>query len=64
MRTHKASNGGHIRNGRIRRDFIELLNIIANSNDPSHADLAQAERIAARHGLRFDDEGNVRRADR
>jgi len=48
-----------IRNGRIRRDFKRLLEIIAESSDPSVEALAETEEIADRHAIYFDDEGRA-----
>jgi len=48
-----------IRNGRIRRDFKRLLEIIAESSDPSVEVLAEMVEIAERHALYFDENGQV-----
>jgi len=52
-----------IRNGRIRRDFKRLLEIIAESSEPSASALAETVEIAERHALYFDDRGNVKEAE-
>lgn len=46
-----------IRNSRIKRDFKRLLAIIADAREP---DYSEVERIATRHGLYFDENGEVR----
>ena len=48
-----------IRNGRIRRDFKRLLEIIAESSDPGVEALAETEKIAERHAFYFDENGQV-----
>lgn len=49
-----------IRNGQIRRDFKRLLTIIADAEFLPYAELKEAEAIAERHALYFDDNGSVR----
>jgi len=46
-----------IRNGQLRRDFKRLLAIIADSREP---DYVEVERIAKRHGLYYDEKGEVK----
>lgn len=46
-----------IRNSRIKRDFKRLLAIIA---DPREADYSEIEKIAAKYGLYFDENGAVK----
>lgn len=53
----KPNGANRIRNGQLRRDFISLLAYIADAGEP---DFAEVERIAGRHALRFDDDGNVK----
>ena len=48
-----------IRNGRIRRDFKRLLEIITESSDPSVEALVETVEIAERHALYFDENGRV-----
>ncbi|MHC8516799.1 hypothetical protein [Sporosarcina sp. ITBMC105] len=47
-----------IRNRRIRRDFKRLLAIIADAT--TEPDYVEVEAIAARNGLYFDDDGDMR----
>ena len=49
-----------IRNGKLRRDFKRLLEIIADAREP---DFEEVEKIAKRNGLAFDDNGEVKEAD-
>ena len=46
-----------IRNNRIKRDFKRLLAIIADAREP---DYSEVEAIAAKYGLYFDNDGNVK----
>jgi len=46
-----------IRNSRIKRDFKRLLAIIADAREP---DYSEVEQLAAKYGLYFDDNGNVK----
>lgn len=46
-----------IRNGQIRRDFKRLLVLITSADEP---DFAEVEAIAKRHGLYFDDKGEIK----
>ena len=49
-----------IRNSRIKRDFKRLLTLLAAA-DLAHVDeYAEVEAIAAKYGLYFDDDGQVR----
>lgn len=53
------TKGQRIRNGRIRRDFKRLLTLLASADLANADDYTEVERIAGRHALRFDDDGNV-----
>lgn len=46
-----------IRNSRIKRDFKRLLAIIADAREP---DYSEVEQLAAKYGLYFDNDGNVK----
>lgn len=48
-----------IRNGQLRRDFKRLLTLLAEA-DTKHEAYKEAEQIAQRNGLYFDDGGAVR----
>ena len=48
-----------IRNGQIRRDFKRLLTLLAEA-DTKHEAYKEAETIAQRNGLYYDDDGIVR----
>ena len=51
-----------IRNSRIKRDFKRLLTLLAGA-DLAHVDeYAEVAAIAAKYGLYFDDDGNVKEA--
>lgn len=51
-----------IRNSRIKSDFKRLLAIVTNAVD--EPDYDEVEEIAKRHGLYFDDDGDVREETR
>lgn len=53
----KKEHPNKIRNGKIRRDFRRLLEIIAEGREPS---LEEVEEIAERHAFYYDDSGEVR----
>lgn len=59
-RIRKRSASNRIRNGQIRRDFKRLLTIIADAEFLSYEELKEAEAIAERHALYFDDNGSVK----
>ena len=46
-----------IRSNRIKRDYMRLLAIIADAREP---DYSEVEQLAAKYGLYFDDNGNVK----
>lgn len=48
-----------IRNGQLRRDFKRLLTLLAEA-DTKHEAYKEAETIAQRNGLYYDDDGIVR----
>lgn len=48
-----------IRNGKIRRDFMRLLEIIVESDNPTNEALAETEEIADSHAIYFNDEGRA-----
>ena len=52
--------GRRIRNGQIRRDFKRLLTIIAEASSIPYEELKEAEAIAKRHALYFDENGAVK----
>lgn len=56
-----ASDSNRIRNGKLRRDFKRLLEIIADSREP---DFSEVEAIAKRNALYFDETGAVREETR
>src|SRR5690625_2563903 len=64
-RNYSKGNGGYlrrkehpnkIRNGKIRRDFKRLLEIIADGREPH---FPEVEEIAGRHAMDFNDYGKV-----
>ena len=48
-----------IRNSRIKRDFKRLLTIIADAREP---DYSEVEQLAAKYGLYFDENGDIKEA--
>ena len=46
-----------IRNNRIKRDYVRLLAIIADAREP---DYSEVEKLAAKYGLYFDENGQVK----
>jgi len=57
QRNQSGEHPNKIRNGRLRRDFKRLLEIIADAREP---DFAEVEQIAKSHALYFDDKGDVK----
>lgn len=53
------TQGRRIRNRQIRRDFKRLLSLLAEA-DTKHEAYKEAETIARRNGLYYDDDGIVR----
>jgi len=52
----KREHPNRIRNGRIRRDFHRLLEIIADEKEP---DYSEVEAIAKRHAFYYGEKGDV-----
>ena len=46
-----------IRNNRIKRDYMRLLAIIADAREP---DYSEVEKLAAKYGLYFDENGVIK----
>ena len=46
-----------IRSNRIKRDYMRLLAIIADAREP---DYSEVEQLAAKYGLYFDENGQVK----
>jgi len=57
MTKKSNANSTPIRNTRIKRDFKRLLAIIADAREP---DYSEVERIAAKYGLYFDENGDIK----
>lgn len=55
----KSNDGRRILNDNIKRDYIRLLEIIADSREPNYVEV---EDLANKYRLYFDDSGDIKEA--
>jgi len=60
MSENKAKQGRHILNENIRKDYVRLLEIIADKREP---DFEEVEKLAGKYRMYFDDAGELKEAE-